>query len=358
MNQFSGIEDITVKNGADAHSGRRDNILVSGAANSWVKNVRVDTCGKRCIDLFMYHYRVEVRDNYITGCLDRTNSDTCYGIEIANGSNSLIENNIIDGTSNGPTAMWGASGNVIAYNYSHGVFPTRDRTGWFWPDSWTHGAHSSYNLWEGNEITAMNFDGYWGSSSHNVLFRNRIKGSNPLQGLTYHQEVAAILIENNNHFMTVVGNLVGTPGYTNEYERIGLNKYWHEGDRGSGTGKLAYATGILGDRDGFNTLFRHLNYTYISNSGVLRRCRPDGNTDATHTDASEPYCQGGRRNETIPASLYLHSKPAWFGNGLFPPFDSTTATPSITDIPAKRRFNGASISLAPAEPQNLRVVEN
>ena len=88
--------------------------------------------------------------------------------------------------------MWGASGNVISYNYIHSVFRFQQRDSWFWPNSWSHGAHTSYNLWEGNDFAGLNWDGYWGSSSHNMAFRNRIWGSSPLQGLVPgHVEVGA-----------------------------------------------------------------------------------------------------------------------------------------------------------------------
>lgn len=317
MTQFSGVEDLTVRNGKGAGSGQRININLVGAANSWVKNVGIDTCGKRCIDLRTYYYRLEIRDSYITKCKDHDNSDTCYGTEIAEGSNSLIENNIYFDTSNGPLIMWGASGNVISYNYIHSVFRFAQRDSWFWPNSWSHGAHTSYNLWEGNDFSGLNWDGYWGSSSHNMAFRNRISGQNPLQGLQPgHIEVAAILIESNNNYMSVVGNVLGTTGWTDKYEEIN-NLYWSTNP--------VYSTGIRGDTKAFSTLFRHQNYDYFTKS--VKKCG----------DSGEPPCQGGGASGPLPPSLYLNGKPAWFGTTPFPPFDPNG--PTVSDIPAKVRFN-------------------
>lgn len=316
----SGVEDLVVRNDPGIADSWNVNIMVMGAANCWVKNVKVDTCGKRCIDLRTYHYRVEIRDSLIEGCLDHESSDTCYGTEVAEGSSSLIENNVYHDVSNGPILMWGASGNVVAYNYTVAVFRTQQRDSWFWPTSWTHGAHPSYNLWEGNDLTGINWDGYWGSASHNIAFRNRVTSHEPEAGLVPgHVEVAAIIIETNNHYMSVVGNVLGEAGWSDGYEEIST-RYW--------SGNLVFATGTGGDGDPacFSTLFRHHNYDHVT--GTTRHCGDDG----------EPECQGGDGSTVLPASLYLPGRPGWFGDAPFPPFDPEG--PVVEDIPAKRRFAG------------------
>ncbi len=316
MGEYAGLEDLTVVNGEGASSGWRVNVMIEGAANSWVKNVRVENCGERCIDLRTYFYRVEVRDSTITGCIDHVNSDTCYGTEIAEGSNALIENNIYDDTSNGPIAMWGASGNVIAYNYIHDVFRFADRDSWFWPNAWTHGAHTGFNLWEGNDFAGLNFDSYWGSSSHNTVFRNRIDGENAAQGLVPgHVEVAAIIVETNNPATTIVGNVLGSQGFSNEYQEVDT-VYWDT--------NAIYAIGVNGDNGVFDSMFRHHNYDYVRKQVI--DC----------DDAGEPGCQTGDPNVAIPPSLYLGAAPAWFEGATWPPFDPEG--PVVSDLPAKIRF--------------------
>lgn len=322
MTEYSGIEDITIKNGIGASSGFRANIMVSGAANSWVKNVRVENCGKRCIDLRTYFYRIEVRDNYITKCIDQANSDTCYGTEVAEGSSSLVENNIYYQTANGPLLMWGASGNVVSYNYLDSVFRTQQRDSWFWPNSWTHGAHPSYNLWEGNELAGVNWDGYWGSASHNMLFRNRIYGHNANQGLIAgHTEVAAVLIEKNNNYMSVVGNVLGTTSWSDTYQLLD-DLYWSP--------NAIYSIGIRGLGITFSTLFRNANYDYVSKT--VKRCG----------EANEPTCQGGNSNAVLPPSLYYSTKPNWYGSAQWPPFNPVG--PVVNDLPAKIKFNSIPAS--------------
>jgi|GEM_PF-890409 len=297
--EFVGIENLTVSNQGTTKTGNRNNILIEGAANSWVRNVKVDNCGERCIDLRTYFYRIEIRDNLITRCINHVDSDNCYGTEVAEGSNSLIENNIYNDTSNGPLLMWGASGNVVAYNYIYGVFRDDDRDSWMWPNTWSHGAHPSFNLWEGNFGSGLNWDGYWGSASHNTAFRNRFTSKDELQGLgNGHVEDAAIIVENNNTYSSIIGNVLGLAGWSNKYEEKST-RYW--------SGNLIYAVSTPGpDNKPFTSMFRHRNYDFATNS--TKNC----------SDAGEPGCQGSNGDTILPASLYLASKPAWFGNVTWP----------------------------------------
>lgn len=301
LTEYAGLESLTVSNESSSIGGWLVNIMIRGAANCWVKDVVVDNCGKRCVDLRTYFYRVEVRDSLITHCIDHSNSDTCYGTEVAEGSNSLIENNVYDDTSNGPILMWGASGNVVAYNYMHSVFRTYQSTSWMWPNTWSHGAHPSFNLWEGNHGSALNWDGYWGSASHNTAFRNRFTSKDPAQPLASgHVEDAALLVEVNNNYNNVVGNVLGLAGWSNGYEQR-RTRYWSE--------NLIYAlsTPDIGDDRSFTTMLRHRNYDYFTNS--TKNC----------TDSGEPGCQGGDASTTLPPSFYLSAKPAWFGSVAWPP---------------------------------------
>lgn len=323
LNAFTeraGIEDLVVKNATGITGSWNVNIMVRGAANSWVKNAKVDTCGKRCIDLRTYYWRIEVRDSLVEGCLDHASSDTCYGTELAEGSSSLVENNAYHDVSQGPMLMWGASGNVVSYNYAESVFRTQQATSWFWPTSWSHGAHPSYNLWEGNEMSAINWDGYWGSASHAFAFRNRLTSKEPAAGLLPgHVEDAALIIETNNHFMSVAGNVLGLDGWTTKYEESATRNW-------SANLIFGIGTGGGGDPTCFSTLFRHANYDYATKS--VKSCGEMG----------EPPCQGGDGTMVLPASLYLTGKPAWFGAVPFPPIDPVG--PAVADIPAKKRFKG------------------
>jgi hypothetical protein len=338
--QYAGVEDLTVKIGKGTRT--RANIHFQGSANSWVKNVKIENCGKRCISFDIDNYRNELRDSYMTGCVDRENSDTCYGTEIMSSSAILIENNIYDNTANGPVLVT-SSGNVIGYNYFYGVHRTNNLATWFWNDNWTHGSHCSYNLWEGNHMSGLAWDVYWGSNSHNTAFRNRITSKDAtVKYSAYHQEVSAIGIGTDNHYSTAVGNILGTPNWSAAYDVRNTNAW---------VTNAIYAIGApRTDNAAFTTFLRHMNYDYYTNS--VKYCNLAG----------EPGCQSGDGSTVLPSSLYLSAKPSFFGNCAWPVF-GPDLSPMEKTLPAKARFEGnhacepASTPGAAVQPRaNLQVV--
>jgi hypothetical protein len=60
---------------------------------------------------------------------------------------------------------------------------------------------------------------------------------------------------------------------------------------------------------------------------------------------------------TLPASLYLQAKPAWFGQLTWPPFDPTAPNVSYDAIPAGYRYqHGVDPTGQPAPPVGLRII--
>lgn len=340
VTENAGVENLTVTNGIGSNSNGRSNIVLMNTANSWVKNVKTELCGKRCINLWGNNYRDEIRDSYMTDCLDHINSDACYGTLLGfNTSSCLIENNIYNTVSDGPILAWGASGNVIGYNYLYNVHRSAgNETTWFLPDMWTHGAHTSFNLWEGNEFVGVGFDDIWGSHSSNTLFRNRVLGkSNAIVYGDYIQAVSAIIIEKNNHYINLVGNVLGTSGWNTIYGR--------EGEDYSVYDKLVYKLGYTNASDvGASgndnrvkaTLYRHGNWDSASNSVVWDAGNPD---------------------HAIPSSLYRLSKPDWWCNETpWPPIGSDRV-PMASDVPAKRRYERTTctVLMKPLSPSNVWI---
>jgi hypothetical protein len=326
----AGVENLTIKNGTGTNNSYRTNLLFLGSSNSWVKGVKIDTCGSRCIDVQGYNFRTEVRENYITNCLDHVNSDQCYGSFMGQVSGTLVEHNVYNSSSEGPMIGWGASGNVIGYNYSYGTNRTQNATTWFWPDWAHHGAHTAYNLFEGNIFVGLAGDEYWGSCDSNTYFRNRILAKN--QTTAYElgvQNVYALEFQKNNHNINVIGNILGTSGWNTVYEKEGVDY--------SASTKVIYKTGYVsnGDLDAagndhitFTSMLRHANYDYVTYGQKF--CG----------DSGEPGCQGGPTDVTLPASLYLTNKPSIFGSLTYPPVNPSG--PTSEDIPAKVFYDTGS----------------
>lgn len=330
--QFAGIEDVAVKNdlvGSPDSQGRylngssNINVMFQGAANSWIKNVKIENCGKRCVDMYLDGFRNEVRDSLISNCLNRWDSDTCYGTNMMMSSFNLIENNIYDRTAEAFMTS-SAVGNVYGYNFEYDVHRTAN-LGWDWMGDWTHGTHSAFNLLEGNLGVGIKWDFIHGSGSHNTSFRNRYTSKHDL--IDGSMAVGAVITEVNNHYINTIGNILGVAGWNNVYEVLNPSGNIYDSQ------KPIHATGVpsssvVSDSAAFSTTLRHMNYDYVTKS--VKHCN----------DSGEPGCQGGSGSTSIPRSLYLSEKPSWFGSAVWPPVDPVTAT--VNDIPAKIRFETGS----------------
>jgi Secretion system C-terminal sorting domain len=263
--------------------------------------VKFENLGKRGVNLWFDVFRNEIRDCYFVKALDQQNADN-YSLEINSGSGNLVENNVFDNVSNA-TLLVSSSGNVFGYNYIRATHRTSQMTTWFWPDSWTHGGHSSYNLWEGNDQTALEFDFYWGSNSHDIAFRNRFHGKDAsiAYDLPNLMTNGAILTYPQNNYMSAVGNILGEPGFATKYEET-----TYQAVSRSIWLTPTSAFGVTSNQ-AFTSMFRHVNYDYYTNT--IKQCGGLG----------EPACQTANGNTTIPNSLYLAAKPNWFCNINFPP---------------------------------------
>ena len=188
---------------------------------------------------------------------------------------------------------------------------------------WTDGAHTSFNLWEGNEIVGFDGDQYWGSHSHNTLFRNRILGK--AQAINYVsniQAVTTIEIQKNNHYINLVGNVLGTSGWNTVYEREGVDY--------SILDKLVYKLGYLDTGD-----ITAVGWESNNDDQVKATLYRHGNWDSA---SSSIVWDAGNSDHTIPSSLYRLSKPSWWCSETpWPPIGSDRV-PMASNIPAKRRY--------------------
>jgi hypothetical protein len=260
------------------------------------------------------------------------------GMDFHSGSWNLVEDNIFV-QAGAMAVIWEDAApslcNVIAYNYATGAAP-----GW-WDVSVNHGPHNMLNLIEGNVLDWYKDDGYFGSSSHNTLFRNRIRSQ--------------IALKHFSNYYNIVGNVLGTvsgppPGpwgiYNDAYE-VEVPNYtvWPIYELGYPNIGNESFSGTFGpttppdyhmlpntldgtqqhDLNVKNTIIRHGNFDYVNNAVVW-----DPNI-ADHT---------------IPNSLYLAGQPAWWGNLPWPPI-GPDLTPMIGQIPAEYRFVNSSPTPAP-----------
>ncbi len=319
----AGVEDLQLWN---ASSGDNNSAFLWGTDSCWLKNVKTINAGQYGLYIYSYNYRTEIRQCELTGYVATT--DDTYTLIVNECSAVLVEDNISHDTGSSVIMGWGASGNVFAYNYAINTHRTYNQTGWFWPDAWEHSSHTGFNLYEGNVGTALAFDATWGSHSNNTVFRNRYTSKNlDISYLSSVQGAVAFAAMAKSSSMNVIGNILGSSGWSNHYERS-AEAFNPGGEKNIYELGLWAPLGSGGPNDTpttRSTLLRHGNYDYYNNS--QKWC----------DDVGEPGCQGGDASHTLPASLYLTSKPAWFGTVPWPPAGPDVA--GLTNkIPAQLRY--------------------
>jgi hypothetical protein len=296
----AGIENLTF-DGGSCSSARC--VFFLGAAHCWVRTVEVKNWDGIGVQMWWGTVGCEVTNCYFHDAKAFGGSQGYATAMLGNSTDNYVYNNI---------AKWvkllaaigsaGGTANVVAYNYCHST--NHYAPHWGLPGCASHGAHTLMNLFEENEGPMVQFDGYHGSGSHNVCFRNWFTGNYNNPSVTTNMICAAV--SDLNYYVTFIGNVLGHRGMTGVYEtdpygERNIISIWKRG-----TDALLRST-----------LIRHGNYDYITNSTIW----------------DESIAE-----RDIPSSLYLDSKPAWFGS-----LDWPAIGPDVVGYtkatPAKQRWN-------------------
>jgi PKD repeat protein len=322
--EFSSVEDLKLEG-----NGSTTGFLLENGYGCWLKGVSMHnmanynlnlTCCVRCSI-----FGCDLRD-----APDHSNNHFGIGLETSD-TGILVENNIVWRIGPNVEINYASVGNVFAYNYFYdSLYAT---SGSMDLDD-NHGPHNLMNLFEGNYIGVVQSDGYFGSSSHHTYLRNRITGTNPES----NGKQFAVGLNRWARYFNFVGNLLGDSSLSKSYELVSSNP------TGFGIYALGYPNiGNMGydgtappntwnnpgsspgdnqwrDLAVTNTIIRHGNWDAVNKSIVW---------DPANSD------------HAIPASYYRNSKPTWFGNMPWPPYDPSATTAgnlSPTNIPAGYRF--------------------
>jgi len=221
-------------------------------------------------------------------------------------------------------------------------------TDWLMADLSLHGSHPYMNLFEGNIGNHISPDYTHGSSSVNTFFRNYVDMESQGEGADISLHLVGADIQKYNRYINLIGNVFGKSGYTGTYEAENISCNQRE--------KYVFRLGYESDGDCEaadndplvkETLLRHANFDYITNS--VKYC----------DDPGEIGCQGGDGSHTLPSSLYLSSKPSWFGSLSWPAI-GPDVNPKAGIIPAKQRFDALMAgetpevdTTPPSTPTNL-----
>jgi hypothetical protein len=323
--KYAGVENLKGYGGEGGDGG--GNFRMEVAAYSWVRNVEsqwsVGASGR-----MYYCFRCEMRDSYFHQTKNPNPGGAGYGIDISVAtSDSLVENNI-SWLFNKVILMRAAGGgNVVAYNYfedGYGAgYLTMQETGL----NASHMTTSHYVLFEGNQSFNFGADTRWGSSAYITFFRNHSTtlrrdinhlGFNNDSGNRFGIDIGA-----RHYYYSMIGNVIGYSGMNAApYSGFEYQQFYPWTDGKVPMWRLGHPDSI-GTPD-ITTYDPNVQATMIR----------DGNFDyATNT------VNWDRAVQPIPNSLYLTSKPGFFGNCAWPWIDSLGST-KVNVLPARARFDG------------------
>jgi hypothetical protein len=325
----AGIEDLKVYGGEGGDGG--GNIYFEYAMYSWAKNVEsawsVGGSGR-----LYKSFRCEIRDSYFHDTPDPNPGGAGYGLDISKASSdNLLENNISVGFNKVIVMRASGGGNVVAYNYMDDGFGAGYKT---IPEVGVNGSHMTtphHELFEGNWGFNLGGDSYWGNSVYMTFFRNQasgLRGNVTGNGLQDTSNRRMVEVPENHWSYTFVGNVLGFPGMT----AAPFTGFVYEGGAYDSSVPVWVITSTARP-----TLLRDGNFDYVTNQ--VRWDRPP---------------------QTIPNSLYLSTKPAFFGNCQWPWVDPTGPTKVFT-LPARARFQGnpnaCGAAKVPLPPSDVTIAQ-
>lgn len=327
--QNIGLENLSI----DATALPKYAISQYDCYQCWVKGVTVLNAGRSAIELYQSGFGV-IRDSYFYQAQGHTS--VSYNIELNFSSGFLVENNIMQQTTT-PILINNGTGNVVSYNFGIDqiAFPNN-----MWPAFVSHGAGNEFNLWEGNNFGGLNADDSHGSSGQQTYFRNMLTGWQ--SGRTLN--TVAIVQSSYDRNFNMVGNILGQPGYHNQYQAYGTGNTTISGSANAPTsiynlglglggtyscGTGAQASSPFCDALVFSTTMRWGNYDTVT-SGVKWDATEASPGAVTYVAANFSSGYFGTLAHTLPSSLYYSSTPSWWPSGkTWPPIGPNTTTGNV-----------------------------
>jgi hypothetical protein len=337
----AGLEDLRVTQ----VSGSFYAIGFRFATDSWMRDVQVDanpSLGLPRLVQVWSSQGITIRDSYLFDT-DCSASGACgsadnYGISYYVTSDVLTENNIIQHV-RAPNLAEQSNGNVFGYNY---VVNNIADGGWNYSSGFdNHNGGASYWLMEGNDAFGMQMENYHGNAQFTTAFRNYFPGTSP----TANIQTVPIFLYAYSRFGNLLGNVLGTVGYHNHYQEIA-----NDANSSAYCETAIYAIG-LGDNCKHGDGASYPRDDSHTPETLLRWGNWDAVNGSAQWNAGEipsglaKYANPVPSTQTLPASLYLPSKPAFFGTTHWPAIgpdvsggDVANVAGHVYKIPARQCF--------------------
>jgi hypothetical protein len=314
--KLAGVEDLAVVGGSDGA------IRFEAAAYSWAKNIGNSVWLGESVAI-NNSFRVELRDSYLHDAAWPYPGGGGYAISLAKASaDVLIENNIVRQTNKVMVARSSGAGTVVGYNYMDDGLVGYDES---WQEVGINGSHmvgAHHMLFEGNYSFNYDSDNTHGNAIYHTVFRNHLSGFRRTYSGLSNARTGGLMYGSWWH--SFVGNVLGKQGSMQTWVYEDANYPWG----GPAIWKLGYNP-IHWEQDAdpkvLSTVFRDGNFDWLT--GQVR-----WNAGA----------------HSLPPSLYLSAKPAFFGALPWPWVTPTDAQKTFT-LPAKARFESGNPFGSPDE---------
>ena len=322
----AGLEDLHIfASSAEVQNtsnvGYSPNINMTGTIYSWVKNVESDFSEGSHVQVdFSMHDTFRdsfFHDGFYHGP-GTTDDELRLGFKA---SANLVENNIFWRLHTSMILEWGASGNVIAYNYSTGNYHDPSLS-FVLEDIAFHGAHPMMNLFEGNINVQFQMDEIHGSSSHSTIFRGYATGTNlyvPPDDARGALEVGTAMEESSDETgfifsaLAEYNNLVGVIDGS-DYEVDTLHAVGRLVSPATSSSPACISVGYSDEGPAPSSNLTDSTMLY---QGVM--------------DCAAGTFQWQNGTQTLPPSFYLPGKPPWWGGVAWPPIGPDVSGGNFAD---------------------------
>jgi len=320
--QYSGVENLSIDMTSDPQYG----VVGYYTANCWVKGVRIIKPTQAAI-WWVVSVHATTKDNYIYGTSNAPPGADSFSLEGTATSDLLVQNNIVQWSRVCTSTEGADTGSVYAYNFCINDY---SNNAGLYAASFQH-AGNRWQLYEGNVQNSYFGENFHGPKMMQTLYRNFVTGwescangsvcgSSTFKG-GGGNGASAVRLMHHSRYHNIIANVLGTPSYHNSYSTTNgfadLNIYE------MGSNDLAPADPIVGQ-----TTYRWGNYDTVT--AAVRWCGNSSDTGWSTTCAStsevptgfatypQPIPTVGDLGTALPASLYLSSKPSWFGSIAWP----------------------------------------
>jgi hypothetical protein len=309
--QNDGLESVTIDNTPNS-ACCINGIFIMNGYNNWVKSIRSVNAAQKHVWLYQTTHTT-IRDSYFYG--SQPTSDH-YATDTFVGADNLIENNIFQHMGF-PMMNEGSIGSVGAYNYAVDDYYTGTPVGsaldWQQAASYQHSVGDAFILWEGNLGVGMTSDDVHGTSNFGTAFRNYWNGRDMAGGSSGGKtsQTNAVILNAYNRFYNIIGNVLGTTGYHNNYTSDLLSL--------TNCNTSIYALG-WGGNCGNGSLPNDI----LTVTTMMRWGNFDTSSAAIRFVAGEVpvgislFANPIPSSNSLPNSFYLNAKPSWWGTMPWP----------------------------------------